>query len=60
MVTIMKTSGDILFIVIMALFGPLVTIWVLNTLFPVLQTPVNIGTWLAVLWLSVFVFSGKK
>lgn len=34
--------------------GPLVTIWALNTLFPVLAIPYTIYSWLAVVALSVF------
>lgn len=36
-------------------FGPLVTIWALNTLFPVLAIPFTLATWFAVVWLGAFV-----
>lgn len=32
--------------------GPLVTIWTLNTLFPVLAIPYNFDTWVAALFLG--------
>jgi hypothetical protein len=34
--------------------GPLVTIWALNTLFPVLAIPYAVDTWLAVILLGAF------
>jgi hypothetical protein len=43
--------------------GPLITIWSLNTLFPVLVIPSNIATWLATLWIFGIIASnvrGKK
>lgn len=43
------------------IFGPLITIWSLNTLFPVLDIPTNIATWFATLWVFAFAaFKGKK
>ena len=43
------------------IFGPLITIWSLNTLFPVLDIPTNIATWFATLWVFAFgVLKGKK
>jgi hypothetical protein len=44
-------------------FGPLITIWSLNTLFPVLAIPSNIATWFATLWIFGIIASnvrGKK
>ena len=35
-------------IVIIVIFGPLLSIWSLNTLFPVLAIPYTIETWAAV------------
>jgi hypothetical protein len=34
--------------VLMVIFGPLATIWSLNTLFPVLAIPYTFDTWLAI------------
>lgn len=45
------------------IFGPLITIWSLNTLFPVLAIPMNIATWFATLWIFGFLATtgkGKK
>jgi membrane protein implicated in regulation of membrane protease activity len=48
----------ILLIVLAAIFlvaiGPLIIIWSLNTLFPVLAIPYDIWAWLAVVFLGVF------
>ena len=43
-------------IVIVALvaIGPLLTIWSLNTLFPVLNIPYSLDTWAAIVLLGVF------
>lgn len=48
----------ILIIVVLA-FGPLVTIWSLNTLFPSLAIPYVFETWFATLWLFGF-FAYKR
>jgi tryptophan-rich sensory protein len=34
-------------VIFLIIVGPLITIWSLNTLFPVLAIPYNIWTWLA-------------
>ena len=41
-------------IVCLIVVGPLLTIWALNTLFPVLAIPYTIWTWLAVIFLGGF------
>ena len=43
-------------IVIVALvaIGPLLTIWALNTLFPVLNIPYSFDTWAAIVLLGMF------
>jgi hypothetical protein len=50
--------GMLLLIVLAAIFlvaiGPLIIIWSLNTLFPVLAIPYDIWAWLAVVFLGVF------
>jgi len=56
----MKDAGIILFwivvIVLFLVFGPLLSIWVLNTLFPALAIPYTFWTWLAmVLFNAAFV-----
>ena len=44
----MSKVGLLLIILFVALvFGPLLTIWALNTLFPVLAIPYSIETWFA-------------
>lgn len=50
----MKYSGAflalaILFIVFAVVFGPFITIWALNTLFPILAIPYTFETWAAVI-----------
>ena len=37
-----------------AIFGPFITIWALNTLFPALAIPYNIETYFAVIALGIF------
>ena len=39
----------ILIIVILVIIGPFLSIWALNTLFPVLAIPYNIENWAAVI-----------
>ena len=38
----------LLLLVVLVIIGPFVVIWALNTLFPVLNIPVEVDTWLAV------------
>ena len=38
----------IAFIIFLVVIGPILTIWALNTLFPVLAIPFTFETWLAV------------
>jgi hypothetical protein len=49
-------------LVVIVIFGPLITIWSLNTLFPVLDIPSNIATWFATIWIFGFftALKGKK
>jgi hypothetical protein len=50
-------------IVIVIIVGPLLSIWALNTLFPVLAIPYTIETWAAVILIAVMPrvsFSTKK
>jgi multidrug efflux pump subunit AcrB len=42
------------------IFGPLITIWSLNTLFPALAIPSNIATWFATLWIFGFFATSVK
>ena len=46
----------ILLIVALVAAGPLITIWALNTLFPVLAIPFTFWTWLAALCLGGIAF----
>jgi len=53
----MSDNGFVIVLVIMLLIflvicGPLITIWALNLLFPVLAIPSTFATWFAVLWLG--------
>ncbi len=41
-------------VIAIVVFGPWVTIWALNTLFPLLAIPFNLSTWFAVIWLGAF------
>jgi len=51
---VMLVVGFAVLIVALVLLGPLLTIWALNTLFPVLAIPYNIYTWGSVLIMSAF------
>ena len=42
-----KVTLLLIFVVVVVVFGPLLTIWSLNTLFPVLAIPYSIETLLA-------------
>jgi hypothetical protein len=44
----------IVFIVILVAIGPILTIWAVNTLFPVVTIPYTIETWAAVILLGAF------
>jgi hypothetical protein len=58
---IVKIVLIIAMIAVIVIFGPLITIWSLNTLFPVLAIPTNIATWFATLWVFAFgAWKGKK
>ncbi len=51
----------VLLIVAILAFGPLVTIWSLNTLFPVLAIPYELSTWFATLWIfGFFAYKAKN
>ena len=50
----MKWFVLILVLIFLTLFGPFITIWALNTLFPALAIPYTIETYFAVIALSVF------
>jgi hypothetical protein len=52
-----------LLILFLALVGPFITIWALNTLFPVLAIPYTLETYFAVIALGIFLnanISSKK
>jgi hypothetical protein len=51
-VTMIKAILLILFVVFLIVVGPLLTIWALNTLFPVLAIDYTWQTWLAVVILG--------
>jgi hypothetical protein len=46
--------GAVLLVLLLIVIGPLITIWALNTLFPVLAIPYDIWTWLAVIVVGAF------
>jgi len=45
----MKYLLLIAFVIFLIIIGPIVTIWALNTLFPVLAIPYTMETWAAVI-----------
>ena len=59
----MKALGAVLLILVglaLIVVGPLLTIWALNTLFPVLNIKSNIETWFAVLIVGAFLRANVK
>ena len=42
-----NSVGLLILLIVFVILGPIVTIWSLNTLFPVLAIPYSIETWLA-------------
>lgn len=55
-----KTTKDIfkivffsLLIIAILVFGPLATVWALNTLFPILSIPYTFYSWLAVIVMNL-------
>jgi len=47
-----KLFAGLAFIILLVIIGPIATIWSLNTLFPVLNIPMSLDTWLAALVLG--------
>lgn len=45
--TLIKVIVGLTFLIIAIVFGPIVGIWSLNTLFPVLHIPYTLDTWVA-------------
>ncbi len=60
MSTLFKIVGIGALIVFLMALGPLLILWSLNTLFPVLAIPYNIWTWLAALILGAAVSPSVK
>ena len=65
----MKTTfailGVVALVILLLIFGPLLTIWALNTLFPALAIVYTWETWAAIVLLGMWVrgvvdFRGKK
>lgn len=50
--TIIKIAFMLVLAVVLIIVGPVITITALNTVFPSLAIPINIWTWLSVLWLQ--------
>ena len=53
MLKLIGAAGFVVLVFVFIIFGPLLTVWALNTLFPVLAIPYTFYTWLAVLVLGV-------
>lgn len=47
-------------IIAVVIFAPWVTIWALNTLFPLLAIQFNLATWFAVIWVGAFLKTTVK
>jgi len=57
MSSLSKLIAVVVLIVAVLAIGPLLTIWSLNTLFPMLAIPYNFWTWLAVILLGLAIRS---
>ena len=56
-----KIVAIVVLVIAILVFGPLITIWSLNTLFPVLAIEYTLATWFAAFWLFAAVaYKGKK
>ena len=54
----LKNIGILLFaalIIALIVFGPFITIWAMNTLFPVLAIPYTFDTWCALVLISLYI-----
>jgi hypothetical protein len=49
-----KILAIVVFVLLFVIVGPLITIWALNTLFPVLAIGYTIETWAAIILLGGF------
>ncbi len=49
-----KILAIVAFVLLLVIVGPLITIWALNTLFPVLAIGYTIETWAAIILLGGF------
>lgn len=58
--TLIKIFGIGALIVVLITIGPLLTIWALNTLFPVLAIPYTFWTWAAALILGSLIGPSVK
>ena len=52
--------GIVALAIVAIVFGPLLVIWSLNTLFPVLAIPYALETWFATAALNGMVFAGRR
>jgi len=57
---ILLFAGAIVLVVFLIALGPLLILWSLNTLFPVLAIPYTIWTWVAALILGAIVSPSVK
>ena len=60
MSTLFKIFGIGALVVVLITIGPLLTIWALNTLFPVLAIPYTVWTWAAALILGSLIGPSVK
>ena len=47
--------GLVALVILLLIFGPLLTIWSLNTLFPALAIPYTMETWAAIVLMGMWV-----
>jgi hypothetical protein len=47
--------GVVVLVIFFLIFGPLLTIWALNTLFPLLAIPYTFDTWAAIVLIGMWI-----
>jgi hypothetical protein len=52
---VIKIVGLLAFIIFCFVIGPVLVIWALNTIFPVLVIPYTLETWAAVVLIGIFI-----
>jgi len=52
---VIKVVGLLAFIIFLVVIGPVLVLWSLNTIFPVLAIPYTLETWCATVLIGIFI-----